>query len=389
MKAMHSRTDDDNTLHSDTEANSDDETSPGDAESVINDTTHSETNPVPGYEGVPESYNMECFVGRTVNGLVRQFYDHDVSNQLDELGLSKAYGVWCFECTFPADEVDAAKKIYRGQQQGGSLNGTNACDATGYSLQYGDAFYIFFIKSINYSTGETTSLQTKPTQIETRTTTTDNTIPVTEAAEGSENKADTPVSVIVVTVPVDNGSHEPPTNPSNDNSHYELPVTQEQTAAPQPPAIQEQTAAYQPATNFPDIEICSVDAYRGESDVCVSVKFKNLMYKGGYSSIAMNFNAVYDNNLLFKKCSVSRDDSEITELTYGNGQISFNMHGNYCENDVSINLYFDVPNDVSDGDYEIRIFEDASIVTLSYSNNWLNPWQVLQSLDRTGQIHVS
>lgn len=389
MKAMHSTTDDGNTLNGDKEINSEEETAPGDSESVINDTMYSETNPVPGYEGIPESYNMECFVGRTANGFVKQFYDHDISDQLDELGLSKAYGVWHHEYTFPASEVDNAARIYKGQQQGGSQNGTNACDATGYSLQYGDAFYIFFIKSINYSTGETTSPQTKPTQIETRSTTTDNTIPVTETAGGNENKADTPVSVVVVTVPVDNGSREMPTNPSNDTFHYEPPITQEQTAVPQQPATQEQTVVPQSTADFPDIEISSVDARIGESDVCISVIFKNLTYRGRYSSIDMNFNAVYNNSLIFKSCTASRDDSEITDVTYGDGQISFNMHGNYCENDVTVNLFFDIPNDASEGDYEIRIFEEATVITLSYSNNWYTPWRVLQSLDRTGKIHVS
>ena len=327
IKAMHSTTDKENTSLSSLDMNINDATATGDSE---DNTPRSETSTVTGYEDVPESYNMECFVGRTVSGSDRQFYDYDVSDQLDELGLSKAYGIWHQECTFPASEVDTAKKIYRGQQQGGSLNGTNACDAIGYSMWYEGAYYIFFVKSINYPNGETVLYQTKPTQIENQTTTTDNTISTTETAENSESKADTPVSVIVVTVPVDNSSHETPTNPSNDNSHYDPPVTQEQTVVYQPPVTQEQTAAPQPTNNFPDIEINSVDAHGGESDVCVSIVFKNLTYRGSYGSIDIDFNATYDSTLIFKSCTASRNDSEIINLTSGDGQISFNMHGSYC-----------------------------------------------------------
>lgn len=128
-------------------------------------TTRSETVPVTTYKEVPESYNMECFVGRMAVGKVRQFFNYDISNMLASLNLDEVYGMWHHEHTFPASEVDNAARIYRGQQQGGSQNGTNACDATGYSMWYGDAYYIFFIKSINYRTEESISYQTRTTQI--------------------------------------------------------------------------------------------------------------------------------------------------------------------------------------------------------------------------------
>ena len=117
------------------------------------------------YKEVPESYNMECFVGRLIENKVRQFFNFDISGLYDTLGLSKQYGMWHHEYTFPASEVDNAARIYRGQQQGGSQNGTNACDATGYSMWYRDAYYIFFIKSVNYKTVETTAYQTQNTLI--------------------------------------------------------------------------------------------------------------------------------------------------------------------------------------------------------------------------------
>lgn len=128
-------------------------------------TTRKETVPVTSYEDVPESYNMECFVGRMAVGKVRQFFNYDISNMLASLNLDEVYGMWHHEHTFPASEVENAVRIYSGQQQGGSQNGTNACDATGYSMWYGDAYYIFFIKSVNYKTVETTTYQTKNTLI--------------------------------------------------------------------------------------------------------------------------------------------------------------------------------------------------------------------------------
>ena len=128
-------------------------------------TTRTETVPVTSYKEVPESYNMECFVGRTAVGKVRQFFNYDVSNMLASLNLDEGYGMWHHEYTFSASDVDGSPRIYRGQQQGGSQNGTNACDAIGYSMWYGDAPYIFFIKSINYRTEESISYQTRTTQI--------------------------------------------------------------------------------------------------------------------------------------------------------------------------------------------------------------------------------
>lgn len=128
-------------------------------------TTRTETVPVTNYESVPDSYDMECFCGRTIEGKVRQFFDHDISQLYDELGLSKVYGQWHHQWTFTAAEVDAAARISPGQQQGGSQNGTNACSATGYSMLYGDAYYIFFIKNINYTTVETVSYQTNTIRV--------------------------------------------------------------------------------------------------------------------------------------------------------------------------------------------------------------------------------
>lgn len=128
-------------------------------------TTKTETVPVTTYKKVPESYDMECYCGRTIEGMVRQFYDHDISNQYDALGLSRAYGQWHHQWVFTAAEVDAAARISPGQQQGGSQNGTNASSATGYSMLYGDAYYIFFIKNINYKTVETVSYQTNTISI--------------------------------------------------------------------------------------------------------------------------------------------------------------------------------------------------------------------------------
>ncbi len=128
-------------------------------------TTKAETVPVTTYKNVPESYDMECYCGRTIEGMVRQFYDHDISNQYDTLGLSRAYGQWHHQWTFTAAEVDAAARISPGQQQGGSQNGTNASSATGYSMLYGDTYYIFFIKNVNYKTVETVSYQTNTISI--------------------------------------------------------------------------------------------------------------------------------------------------------------------------------------------------------------------------------
>lgn len=128
-------------------------------------TTKSETVPITTYKNVPESYDMECYCGRTIEGMVRQFYDHDISNQYDALGLSRAYGQWHHQWCFTAAEVDAATRISPGQQQGGSQNGTNASSTTGYSMLYGDANYIFFIKNVNYKTVETVSYQTNTISI--------------------------------------------------------------------------------------------------------------------------------------------------------------------------------------------------------------------------------
>ena len=43
-----------------------------------------------------------------------------------------------------------------GGEQGGSQNGVNASGINGYSMLYGDAYFIFFIASENYDTVSTT-----------------------------------------------------------------------------------------------------------------------------------------------------------------------------------------------------------------------------------------
>lgn len=226
----------------------------------------------------------------------------------------------------------------------------------------------------------TTSSNIKTSAVSSEAATISTTHPITKKSDSNGNKSDPPV--IVVTVNVDNGSHnntETHTESPQNNTRQEPPVTQEQTTTP--PQI-----ATLPISK-PEIEISSTEAHRGDSDVCVSVNFENLMYKGSYESIHINFNALYDSTLIFKNCTVSPNNTEINGLTYDNGHISFNMHGNYCENDVTVNLFFDVPDDTPDGDYTIQMLEDASTITL-YTNDWFNP-RVLLSLDRMGQIHVS
>lgn len=226
----------------------------------------------------------------------------------------------------------------------------------------------------------TTSSNIKTSAVSSEAATISTTHPITEKSDSNGNKSDPPV--IVVTVNVNNDSHsstETHTESPQNNTRQEPPVTQEQTTTP--PQI-----ATLPISK-PEIEISSTEAHRGDSDVCVSVNFENLMYKGSYESIHINFNALYDSTLIFKNCTVSPNNTEINGLTYDNGHISFNMHGNYCENDVTVNLFFDVPDDTPDGDYTIQMLEDASTITL-YTNDWFNP-RVLLSLDRMGQIHVS
>ena len=226
----------------------------------------------------------------------------------------------------------------------------------------------------------TTSSNIKTSVVSSEAATISTTHSITEKGDSNGNKSDPPV--IVVTVNVDNGSHsssETHTESPQNNIRQEPPVTQEQTT--NPPQI-----ATLPISK-PEIEISSTEAHRGDSDVCISVNFENLMYKGSYESIHINFNALYDSTLIFKNCTVSPNNTEINGLTYDNGHISFNMHGNYCENDVTVNLFFDIPDDTPDGDYTIQMLEDASTITL-YTNDWFNP-RVLLSLDRMGQIHVS
>lgn len=130
-------------------------------------TTLTENTPIKKTETVVDSYEMECYVGRTVEGKIRQFFSYDISSQYDELGLSRAYGMWHHVHTFPASQVDSAPRIYNGMHQGGSQDGANACKDVGYSLLYGqgDEYYIFFIKNINYKTVERVSYQTNTTRI--------------------------------------------------------------------------------------------------------------------------------------------------------------------------------------------------------------------------------
>lgn len=237
------------------------------------------------------------------------------------------------------------------------------------------------------STEITTISLTSSTDLNIRTTTASSEaatistpIHTTVKIDGNRNKVDPPV--IVVTVNVDNNSHsntETHTESPQNNNHQDPPVTQEQTTTPL------QIATLPIST--PEIEISSTEAHRGDSDVCISVNFENLKYKGSYNSIGINFNALYDNTLIFKNCTVSPNNADITGLTFDNGHISFYMYGDYCENDVTVNLFFDIPDDAPDGNYTIQMLEEASTITL-YTNDWLNP-RVLLSLDRMGQIHVS
>lgn len=102
------------------------------------------------------SYNMDCYCTVALNPWRRQFRNYSVNGNYGAYGLSSSYGEHHHSWTYTVAEVNAATIIYNGEQQGGSQNGTNVADVIGYSMPYGDAYYIFFITSENYDTVYTT-----------------------------------------------------------------------------------------------------------------------------------------------------------------------------------------------------------------------------------------
>jgi hypothetical protein len=102
------------------------------------------------------SYNMDCYCTVALNPWRRQFRAKSVNGRYEELGLSSTYGEWHHQYTFPAAEVNAARVIHNGEQQGGNQNGTNVSGRDGYSMFFNNDYYIFFETSKNYDTITTT-----------------------------------------------------------------------------------------------------------------------------------------------------------------------------------------------------------------------------------------
>ena len=72
------------------------------------------------------------------------------------------------------------------------------------------------------------------------------------------------------------------------------------------------------------------------------------------------------------------------------------MSSDSCVNDITISLYFDIPNNALDGEYVVYMREDASRIVLlksTYNYFWddydLNEFQKYDSLYRHGVIYVS
>jgi len=102
------------------------------------------------------SYNMDSYATRKANSTQRQFRNYSVNGQYSKYGLSSDYAEWHHSYTFSVAEVNAAKVIAPGEQQGGSQNGVNMSNVNGYSMFYGGTYYTFFITSENYETVYTT-----------------------------------------------------------------------------------------------------------------------------------------------------------------------------------------------------------------------------------------
>lgn len=146
------------------------------------------------------------------------------------------------------------------------------------------------------------------------------------------------------------------------------------------------------SSSLPEITITSAEANKGDSDVCIKVVFSDLILRGNYDTIDLNFNAIYDRDLIFKKCDCSQGADKIANLYSENGIISFNFQSEICENDITIELYFDIPNDALPGDYIVHMLEDASRITLYTPNDdyiYNNLYRKYDSLYRCGVIHVS
>jgi len=102
------------------------------------------------------SYNMDSYCTVALNPWRRQFRNYSVNGNFGDYGLSSTYGEYHHSWTYTVGEVNAAAVIHYGEQQGGSQNGTNMGNVNGYSMLYGDAYYIFYITSENYDTVSTT-----------------------------------------------------------------------------------------------------------------------------------------------------------------------------------------------------------------------------------------
>ena len=105
---------------------------------------------------VLSSYNMDCYCTRKADTKKRQFRNVSIDGNFSGNGLDAGYGEHHHQWTFSAAEVQAATVIPPGGEQGGSQNGVNATGINGYSMLYGDAYFIFFITSENYDTVSTT-----------------------------------------------------------------------------------------------------------------------------------------------------------------------------------------------------------------------------------------
>lgn len=102
------------------------------------------------------SYNMISCCTVALNPWRRQYRNFSVNGNYEDYGLYRDYGEYVYRWTYTVGEVNAARVIHKGEQQGGGQNGTNVVDADGYSLAYGPDEYIFYIESENYETVYTT-----------------------------------------------------------------------------------------------------------------------------------------------------------------------------------------------------------------------------------------